>query len=1107
MWWQAGGKTAAIAFDKIICCGLLAKFFPLIRPRWPFSYRGKDRGTVHFGILGQTQVRNDDGDPIPIAETPRRVLALLLVAGGEPVATKTLVRVAWGSSHISQHEGALKSCIAKLRPLMPGRIPTGGREGYRIELTTIDSLDVTDFRNQVTQATTAIETHDDHRGAIRLLRAALGLWGHPPLPDVPDLSQVDLALHAVRENLLFRRRTAQNALFTAQMELGEHHQMIEDLRTELARQPADQPADEDLHILMMRALYLLGRRSEALRHYADAVAAIGQSAGRGPSLVLQQLYAQIADATERVVAAPESNLAPARPQPVPAQLPPDVRDFTGRAREIDYITDLLTPHPDATAPPIVTISGMGGVGKSVLAKHVAHQLRPYYPDGQLFIHLASRPNMLANISEILAELLMSLNVSPHELPATTPQRTTMLRSLLSGRRILLVIDDAPGLHQIQSFLPGEPQCAVIVTSRVFIPGAGFKNLRLEPLRQAEALRLLGEIIGTDRVEAEPEAAQAIVTACAGLPLAVRIVGSRLAAQQHWPVSMLASRLRDRLDGLDRLAEDETTITAIIAESYEHLSQIAQRGLRVLALAGPSDWPMWLAEMVMGGEHADVALGTLTTHSLLTPAGVDELGHPRYQMHDLTREFAEKRLTEHLSERDMTMSRLLGGWTLLTDRAVALTCGDPGFSPPARISARDILVPAAARELIEADADAWLAGESSQILSVIRLACSENRYQLAYGLALRIAAHLYRRGRGRDAENMWRVIMRSSEGAGDIRLAAEARNRVAALIADRPDGPRRALPMLDVCVATFAQLVDWQPWARSLALRALCRYRIARQLRQTARQDASDAALQEAAALLQQARADVERGLELAELIEEPWVEVMCRRVLGLVASAQGRHDDAVTWCQAALQQGTRITRQSGDGAYEASATIALASVLVTAGRYEQALLVCQQHQNLLERIRNAAAAAALAERAGDALMGLGRYAEALQHYTQAVASCGVDGPDPLRVRYVAKQERAHQRLRQVGTQSGLARHASPESHRPETGRRIPLDGPVAGVDDAGFEDFPVAVEPGDLLAGTEVKAVGHIGVGGFDHIEESRVDPVGGDVGDGHVAAGGDFLQ
>ncbi|MFD8560572.1 ATP-binding protein [Streptosporangium canum] len=973
---------------------------------------------------------------------------------------------------------------------MPGRIPVGGREGYRIELASTDSLDVTDFRDQVTQATTAMKTHGDYRGAVRLLRAALGLWGYPPLPDLPDLSGVDPALHAVRENLLFRRRTALSALHTAQMELGEHHQMIEDLRTELVRQSADE-ADEDLHVLLMRALYLLGRRSEALRHYTEAAAAIKHATGRGPSPVLRQLYDQIADA--QAATASVTNPVSARPQlPVPAQLPPDVGDFTGRAGEIEYITDLLTSRPDATAPPILSISGMGGVGKSALAKHVAYRLRPHYPDGQLFVHLAGRPGAPANAGELLAELLLSLNVSAHELPTSTPQRATMLRSLLSGRRILMVIDDAPGLNQIQPFLPGEPQCAVIVTSRAFIPGAGFKHLRLEPLAQTEALRLLGEIIGIGRVEAEPEAAHAVVTACAGLPLAVRIIGSRLAAQQHWPISMLASRLRDRLEVLDRLAEGEMTITAIITESYENLSLSAQHGLRVLALAGPGDWPMWLAEMLLGSEQAEVALGALTMHSLLAPAGVDELGHPRYQMHDLVREFAEKRLNEHVSERDMTMSRLLGGWTLLTDRAAALTCGDPSFSPPARLSARDILVPVAARELIEADADAWLAGENAQILSVIRLACSENRYQLAYGLASRIAAHLYRRGRGRDAENMWRNIMRSAEGADDIRLAAEARSRVAALIADRPDGPRRALPMLDVCVATFAQLVDWQPWARALALRALCRYRIALQLRQSAAQDASAAAPEQDASL-RQALADAERGLELAELIEEPWMEVMCRRVLGAIASAQGHHEDAVTWCQSALQQSIQITRRFGDGAYEASAAIALADVLVAAGRYEQALLVCQHNQSLIERIRNAAAAAALAERAGDALVGLGNHVEALQRYEQAVALCGVDGPDPLRVRYVAKWERTHQRVRQAERRSERVSRPGSDIHHLPPGQDIPFGGSVAEK----------AV---GSLANAEVEPGGDLGVDAFDRIAHPRVDPVAGDVEDRDVTVDGDFL-
>ncbi|GGS99095.1 hypothetical protein GCM10010156_66560 [Planobispora rosea] len=969
---------------------------------------------MHFSILGPTQVRDDDGNALAIAHIPRRLLTLLLFAEGEPVSAKVLIQAVWNASH---NDGALKSAVAKLRPQIPGRIPDREGAGYRLVLLPGDSFDVVDFRTQVAETTAALNTGGEPVAAVRALRAALGMWGHPPLPDLPDLSRIDESLHRARDRLLFRRRSAQNALFDAQMELGLHHDLIEDLHTELAMHPAD----EDLHVLLIRALLRLGQRAEALRHYSYAEAAIGQATGREPSPVLRQLHDEItaapAAALSPAVPAPAADAqvaaaaVPVRPSlPVPAQLPPDVADFTGRDQEITSLLQLLRPTGLASAPPIVTISGLGGVGKSTLARHVAHRLREHYPDGQLFVRLASRSHSTANISEILAGLLSSLKVPAHEVPTATPERAAMLRSLLAGRRMLIVIDDALDADQIEPFLPGEARCAVIITSRSFITGPGFKNLRLEPLPPADMLRMLEKIIMADRITADPEATHAVMEACGGLPLAVRIVGSRLAAQPHWQMGLMAARLRDRLEGLDRLATDNKTMTAIIAESYDTLSPIAQHGMRVLALAGPNDWPMWLAEMLLGTEDADTALGALTMHSLLTPAGVDELGHPRYQMHDLVRDFSDKQLTLHRTERDMAMNQLLGGWMVLADHASARTAGDPGFTPPARISARDLTVPSAARELIDVDAEAWLAGESSQILSVIRLACSNKLYQLAYGLAVRLAAHLYRRGRWRDADTMWRTILLVADGAGDIRLATDVRIRVAALIADRLDIAHQALPMLDACVSTCEQLKDWQPWSRALAWRALCRYRMARRL-QGAPDTAEPAAQAQpkAAVLLEQARADLKQALELAELIEEPWLETMCQRVLSLVASAQGHHEEAIASGRLALQRAQQLS-EHGDDAYQAAAVLALSKALLAAGHHEAALGLCQDHHGLIQRTGNVAAAAALAERTGDAQLGLHRYAAALASYERAVELCGTEDADPLRARYVDKLRRARQHI-------------------------------------------------------------------------------------------------
>ncbi|MGW0445381.1 AfsR/SARP family transcriptional regulator [Streptosporangium sandarakinum] len=925
------------------------------------------------------------------------MLTALLLAGDQGVSDQTLFAAVWNDPYAHDREGPLKSCINQLRGLLPGdRIPRKEAGRYRLVLREGDTCDADEFRALADAGITAAAADNRHDAAASLKRALM-LWkqGHPPLGDVAEVCAHDPGLQAVHDALLSKYQAAQSALFDALMALDRYQELIEELRAEISRQPLT----EELHLMLVRALHLAGYRTEALRHCESAAATMTQATGLPSTQRLRQLYAQLsAEQQPASVPSPTARQAPA-PVPVPAQLPPDVADFTGRRTQIDQLLDVLTPTAATTAVPIAVISGMGGVGKSALATHVAHRLRHLYPDGQLFVHLASMSRQSANIAEALAELLISLNVATQDLPSSTAGRSGMLRSVLAGRRVLVVIDDAASLHQVQPFLPGTAGCAVIITSRAAIPGPGMRTIRLEPLDEAESTELLAGIIGADRIERQPQEASALLAACGGLPLAVRIVGARLAVQSHWDLSLLVSRLRNRLEGL---AEGDVTIAATIADSYEALSGTVQAGLRMLSMVGAGDWPMWLAEMLLGADQADVVLGSLSMHSLLSPAGVDDLGHPRYRMHDLVRAFAEERLAEHIYERDVAMSRLLGGWLLLTDRAAALTSGEPWFQPPARVFTRHLSVPPIAQKLIDADADTWLAGESAQILAVIRLACSEHRYQQAYGLALRISAHLYRRGRRVDAENMWRNIMLATSSADDERLTAEARNRVAALIlAARPDHPERVIPIVNECVEVFARLVDRPSWSRALALRALCRYHLARQSPEEA-----------SAAALQHAVEDAEKGLELAQTTEEEYVELMCRRMLALLASAQGHHEEAIAHCRTAVDQATDLTQQIRDPAYEVATVIAMAAVLVAANRHQEALEMCQRGTAHLKRVHDTAAAAALADLAGDAYTALGEYAQAERSYETAVTEGGADTSDPLHAQYTRKLSQVRALLRQ-----------------------------------------------------------------------------------------------
>ncbi|GHE32205.1 SARP family transcriptional regulator [Streptosporangium violaceochromogenes] len=878
----------------------------------------------------------------------------MLAAGETGLTAEALAVAVWGDLH--DRAGSVKSCLAEMRRLLPGRVPLGTSGGYRVRLAGGDVLDLEEFRKLAADGMVLARSGDREAAAL-LLRQALELWGDPPLEDLPGGVP---PLHNIRASLLSERATALAMFFRLEMEFGRHHAILSGLRKEAEREPLA----EEWHELLMRSLYLGGRRGEALRHYTDVADTLRRETGHPPGKALRQAYAEISADTQ--------GAAPPRPGrvvlPRPAQLPPDITDFVGRRQETQHLTRLLTPRPDTTATPVVLVSGMGGLGKTALAVHAAHLLRPLYPGGQLFVSLSRT----ATVGEVLAELLTSLGVPAAELPPTASARSAVLRTILAGRRMLIVIDNAETLHQAQPFLPGAAGCGVIITSRVMLHGPGVRHVQLTHLDGGEALTLLEEIVGADRVSRESGAAGEVLEACGGLPLAVRVAGARLLAQPHWPLRLLADRLTELEGG-------GLAVAASIGESYDALDDGARRAFRVLALAGPGDWPMWLAEMLLGAGQGDAALETLTTHSLLSPAGADRLGHPRYRQHDLVRDYAAARLAERRGERDQGVARLLLGWLVLADRACAQIPGEPAFPPPARLPST-LHAPPRALELIDADPGGWLARECTQLLEVVRLACADRRFRQGYGIAMRLSPHLYRAGRVRDAHDMWRTVMRAA-AAADVRLAAEARHRVAALTARGPDGPARALPMLDTCVEVFAELVDRQPWARSLALRAWCLA------------ESGEAG---------RAEEDARRAVELAGLAGDRHVELVCLRTLGVVASARGRHAEAVAAAGAAVEIGRTITGR-GDAAYEAFAAAGLAGVLVAAGQAGRALAVCEAALPLARRVGHPVTQASLAERAGDALMLLGREQEAAAWFGEAVALCGTDGAVPHRAaRYAAK---------------------------------------------------------------------------------------------------------
>jgi tetratricopeptide (TPR) repeat protein len=475
---------------------------------------------------------------------------------------------------------------------------------------------------------------------------------------------------------------------------------------------------------------------------------------------------------------------------VPAQLPADTPLFTGRdsiQRDVEAMLErAATDTPNAV--PVAAFTGKGGVGKTALAVHLAHALRPRYSDGQLYMDLRGAESDPAKPGDVLASFLAALGFD-RSIPNSTEERRRMYLSALSARRVLVLLDNAADEAQVRPLLPGGAGCLALVTSRRWLAALETAHVvPLDILDPSAAMTLLGTLIGTDRVDREPGAAAGIAGLCGYLPLALCIAGGRLAARPHWPLSRLAERLADEHRRLDELAVGDRAVRASFNLSYQGLEPAGRRVFRLLGLIETVDFPAWVAAALLGvdTDEAEGALERLVEFQLLEPAGSAEALLPRYRFHDLVRVFARETVAEEEPEsnRLAAVESMVGEYVAIGELAWAMEPdADPERRPPeqaARWAAQHLGTVATAPP---GGVD-WFRAERDGFVTVQYQAYRAGLWEPTWRIAELLAQFFIRYAHGSESEVTKELALDATRQAGDRRAEAAALRQSSELYLNR-----------------------------------------------------------------------------------------------------------------------------------------------------------------------------------------------------------------------------------------------------------------------------------------------------------------------------------
>ena len=594
---------------------------------------------MQYCLLGPLRVADDARTYTPTAPKIRQVLALLLLNGNQLVPVSTFIEELWGEEPPASALTTLQTYIYQLRKLFgDGRTAhsDGGflitRPAGYIARVLPGELDVPLFDDRVEQSRTSAEKGDpDH--VARMLREAFMLWRGPALVDVPKGPVLQARATFLEES----RVSALERRIDADLQLGRHGDLIGELRVLISANPLR----EAFYAQLMLALSRCGRRSEALHVYQSLRRVLIEELGIEPSQRVQHLQRALLTADSSLDPVFREQLRLFSPGVVaPAQVPADTADFTDRRRELEQVRDLLTSSAAGHGSVAVgVITGPPGIGKTALSIRAAHQLRPRFPDGQLYADLGAS----ADPCQVVGSFLRGLGVPGDQMPHDLAERSKQFRTWTADRRILVLLDNAESAAQVRPLLPGGPRCAVLVTSWRQLRGlAGAEAIQLGPLDLDKGVEFLAGLIGRPRVYADTEGARKVVTLCDRHPLAIRAAGAKLAIRPDCSLRVLAERLHDPGSRLAELSTSDLDPQIPLQRAYGRLCDREQRALRLLSLLEPGRASARQMATLLGMEphQVDAVMGGLAEAHLVAVEELDG-GQVCYTCRGLVRTFARE----------------------------------------------------------------------------------------------------------------------------------------------------------------------------------------------------------------------------------------------------------------------------------------------------------------------------------------------------------------------------------------------------------------------------------------------------------------------------------